>query len=429
MELVHRPATELAALIASGELSAASVVEAFVSAAVTHAHALNAFVTMALLTAGDAAASPRPGPLSGLPFTVKDNIAVSGAPFVIGVPEREGSRADADAVAVARLREAGAIFFGKTNLPPWGGGIETDNEVFGRTNNPYSLSHSVGGSSGGEAAAVASGCSAFGLGTDSGASVRLPAHFCGLAALKPTAGRVPITGVFDDVGPVGPLRDPRTQIGILARSVADVALVLSVIEDRPGARPIPAAWPPTASALHGLRVSLLADDGISPPDADTARVVAAAARALSDAGACVDDVAPPGGGHALTEEVWASYGADAISYDLLGRWDAYRAELAAFPYDLILSPVYPSAAPRHGEVANHTSYTTPQNMSGWAAATVRCGTSADGLPIGVQLAAPPWRDEVALAAALALERALGGYSPPPASALTAPPPSQARSLR
>lgn len=397
------PAATLARRIAAGEISAVEVVS-------VHLDRVSADVNAFTFLDGDRALaearSPRPGPLSGVPFTVKDNIAVAGAPFVLGVPSRVGVRAEEDAVAVARLRAAGAIFLGKTNLPPWGGGIETDNPVFGRTSNPYDLTRSVGGSSGGEAAAIAAGCSAFGLGTDSGASVRLPAHFCGLAALKPTAGRVPIAGVIDDEGPLGPLRDPRTQIGILARSVADVALVLAVIEDRPAA--------PLPTDVRGLRVSLLANDGISPPDADTARVVADAAAALAAAGAVITETLPPGGGHALTEEVWASYGAGAISYDLLGRWDAYRAELLAFAAicDLILSPVYPSAAPRHGEVANRTSYTTPQNMSGWPAATVRCGTSGDGLPIGVQVAAPPWRDDLALAACLTLETALGGYVAP-----------------
>jgi amidase len=468
VELVHRPATELAALIAAGDVSAREVFDAHVAAIDP---AVNAVVAVAGFV------EPGEGPLRGVPFTVKDNIAVAGLPLVVGVPERRGILAASDAVAVARLRAAGAVVVGKTNLPPWGGGIETDNAVFGRTNNPHALDRSAGGSSGGAAAAVASGACAFALGTDSGASVRLPAHFCGVAALKPSSGRVPVDGVVDDVGPLGPLRDPRTQIGILARTVADLALVLGVIDGSAGApaapsptvsaaspprpaapqpgpaaspprpaapppspaasQPGPAASPPApaapqprppasppgaaasppgpaalAAGARGLRVSVLADDGISPPDADTARVVADAATALAGAGAILVDVAPPGGGHALTEEVWASYGAEAISYDLLGRWDAYRAHMATFAetVDVVLSPVYPSAAPRHGEVANHTSYTTPQNMSGWAAATVRCGTSADGLPIGVQVAAA--RDEVALAAALAVERALGGCTPP-----------------
>src|SRR4051794_21596190 len=173
------------------------------------------------------------GPLAGIPFSVKDNIAVQGWPLSLGV-HVDPPPASFTALAVKRLRAAGAVLIAKTNLPPYGGGIETVNDIFGRTNNPYDLMRTVGGSSGGEAAAVAAGVSRFGLGTDSGASVRLPAHFCGLAALKPTAGRVPTHGVIDDLGQIGPMSDPRTQLGILARSVADVALVLAVIEDTRG---------------------------------------------------------------------------------------------------------------------------------------------------------------------------------------------------
>ena len=166
--------------------------------------------------------------------------------------------------------------------------------------------------------------------------------------------------------------------------------------------------------VRGLRVAVLADDGLAPPDADTRRVVALAAEALAEAEAIVEEAAPPGGGHALTIEVWASYGVGAISYDLLRRWDAYREAKLGFGdgFDLLLSPVFPTPAPLHGEIENRTSYTTSHSLTGWPAATVRCGTSAEGLPIGVQIAAHPWRDDMALAAALALETALGGYSEP-----------------
>ena len=145
------------------------------------------------------------------------------------------------------MRAAGAILLGKTNCPTYGGGIETDNPVSGRTNNPYDLERTPGGSSGGEAAAIAAGCSPCGLGTDSGASVRLPAHFCGLAAIKPTSGRVPVTGVLDDLGQIGALGDPRTQVGVLARSAADVALLLGVVAGPDGrdggVAPVPLAEP------------------------------------------------------------------------------------------------------------------------------------------------------------------------------------------
>jgi amidase len=406
------PAIDLAASIAAREVSAVEVVQAHLDRISPD---VNAFAFVDAEGALDAARDPLPGPLSGVPFTVKDTFSVAGWPLVMGDPARAGERAVADATVVSRLRAAGAILVGKTNCPPYGGGIETDNPVTGRTSNPYAPERTPGGSSGGEAAAIASGASAFGIGTDSGASVRLPAHFCGLAALKPTAGRVPLTGVVDDLGPVGSLSDPRTQVGPLARSVADVALLLSLIAGPDGrdggVAPVPARPP---GLVRGLRVALLVDDGLAPPDADTRNVLALAAAALEDAEALVEEAAPPGGGHALTIEVWSSYGDGAIAYDLLRRWDAYREAMLGFGegFDLILSPVFPSAAPRHGEIANLTSYTTSHSLTGWPAATVRCGTSSEGLPIGVQVAAHPWRDDIALAAALALETALGGYSEP-----------------
>ncbi|MDA0170066.1 amidase [Solirubrobacter taibaiensis] len=335
--------------------------------------------------------------MSGALFSVKDNIEVAGWPLSLGVHE-DAPVSLRTAVSVQRLLDAGAALIGKTNLPPYGGGIETENEVFGRTSNPYDRTRTVGGSSGGEAAAVASGASRFGLGTDSGASVRLPAHCCGLAALKPTAGRVPIDGVIDDLGPIGAMRDPRTQIGVLARTVADVELVLSVISDRPG-----------TGVSSASRVGLWLEDDVC---AETAAVMRAAADVLG-----AQAVTVPEGGHAVTVSIWQSYGDGAIAYDTLGRWDALRAEWRRFggQFDVILSPVFPTPAPPHGELASapdRTHYTNVFNLTGWPAATVRCGTGADGMPIGVQVAARPWEDEVALAAAGVLERALGGYVAP-----------------
>ncbi len=192
-------ASELAQAIRGRERSAAEVVDAHLRRIEAVNPRVNAVVQVdgerALAQAREADAAlargEAIGPLHGVPFTVKDNLEAAGIEMTIGAPERRGVVAERDAVVVARMRAAGAILLGKTNCPAYGGGIETDNEVYGRTNNPYDLERTPGGSSGGEAAAIAAGCSPCGFGTDSGASVRLPAHFCGLAALKPTAGRVP----------------------------------------------------------------------------------------------------------------------------------------------------------------------------------------------------------------------------------------------
>jgi len=350
--------------------------------------------------------------------------------MAIGAPERAGVVAGEDATVVARLRGAGAILLAKTNCPPYGGGIETDNPVYGRTSNPYDLTRTPGGSSGGEAAAIAAGCSPCGIGTDSRASVRLPAHFCGLAAIKPTAGRVPVTGILDDEGQIGALSDPRTQPGPLARSVADVALLLRLIAGRDGGTAPVALGDPDDVDLRALRVAVHTEDGLARPTPETTATVLEAAAALRAAGATVEEAQPPGGGHELTIEVWASYGGLSAAglYDLLRRWDAYRAEMLGFAerYDLILCPVFPEPARPHGTMnvpgqLDPMSLTTPHSLTGWPAATVRCGTSPEGLPIGVRLVARPWRDDVALAVALRLERELGGWRAPAAGRLAAQP--------
>ena len=269
-------------LVATRRISARETVEAHlrrideVDGAINAVVALDAEAALAQASERDAelARGVTRGPLHGVPFTVKDNIAATGLAMAIGVPERARTIPDADATAVARLRAAGAILLGKTNCPPWGGGIETDNELYGRTSNPYDLSRTPGGSSGGEAAIIAAQGSPFGVGTDSGASVRLPAHFCGLACIKPTAHRVPVTGVLDDEGQIGALGDPRTQLGPLARSVADVALVLRVIagpDGRDGGVPPVPLGDPESVELRGLRVALQTDDGLSSPTAGDGR--------------------------------------------------------------------------------------------------------------------------------------------------------------
>ena len=439
-ELTAVPATALARLIATGTVSAAEVVDAHlrrisdVNGAVNAIVQLDADGALAAARAADSAPAERRGPLHGVPFTVKDNIAAAGLPMAIGAPERVGVVPEEDATVVARLRSAGAILLGKTNCPPYGGGIETDNEVYGRTRNPYDAARTPGGSSGGEAAAIAAGCSPCGLGTDSGASVRLPAHFCGLASIKTTAQRVPVTGLLDDEGQVGALGDPRTQIGALARSVADVALVLRLIAGPDGrdggVAPVPLRDPGQVQPA-GLRVAVHAENGLAHPTPETVEAVARAAAARRAAGASVEQAEPPRGGHELTIEVWASYGGALASdelYRLLRRWDAFRSTMLAFMerHDLIVCPVFPSPARPHGTMnrpgeIDPTSFTTPWSLTGWPAATVRCGTSPEGLPIGVQLVARPWRDDVALAAALLLERELGGWRPPtPARASPAP---------
>jgi amidase len=338
----------------------------------------------------------------------------------LGVPERRDAIPDRDATVVRRITAAGGILLGKTNCPPWGGGLETDNDLYGRTNNPYDLERTPGGSSGGEAAAIASGMSVCGLGSDSGGSVRYPAHFCGLASIKPTAGLVPLTGMLDDLGQIGSMRDPRTQIGPLARSIDDVALVLRTIAGPDGidasAIPIPVGRLDEVP-IEDLRVAIQYYIGEADPSDETIRAVTEAAEALRERGAKTSEAELPDEGFELTRRIWMSYSGklspDSL-YQVLAEWDRYRFELMTWiqDFDLIIRPVNATPAPPHGSTSDATLNTLPFSLTGWPAATVRCGTSPEGLPIGVQVIAHPWQDHIALAAARVLESAYGGWQPP-----------------
>jgi amidase len=337
-------------------------------------------------------------------------------PTTLGMSELADNRPERDATIVARMRTAGAILLGKTNCPPGGSGGTTENELHGRTLNPYDTQRSPGGSSGGEAAAIAAGMSPCGLGTDSGGSLRMPAHFCGIATLKPTAGRIPITGILDEDGAIGAMGDPRTQPGPMARRVEDLATLLPILAGPDGidagSAPVPLG-DPAAIDLGGLRVMLYRSDGVAPPDSGTDDALRDAAGALADAGAVVAEGTPPPGGHELTERVWESYDMTAAEmYAILRDWDAYRTAMLALLQgsDLILAPVAPGPAPRHG-VDVVWRYTTPHSLTGWPCVVLRAGAST-GMPVGIQLVAGPWQDHVAIAAAAIVEAALGGWIPP-----------------
>lgn len=360
-----------------------------------------------------------------MPFTVKDTFDVEGMIGAMGIAERATLVAGSDATVVARLRAAGAIVLGKTNVPPWGGGIETDNPVYGRSNNPYDLGRTPGGSSGGEAAIIAACGSPLGVGSDSGGSLRLPAHNCGIATLKPTAGRVPTT----NAGQTGDLHDPRTQVGLLARRVEDLALAFPIIAGTDwfdaSVVPVP-LHDPVAVDLSELKVAFYTADGVSEPTAETVATVRAAALALEGHVAAVAEQRPPGLDEAwpITQGYWDSVVQGTMTtrafYGLLRRWAGFRGRMLQFMqhWDVILCPVSALPAVPHGtstDFASATmiSYTVPYSLTGWPCVVVRCGTSPEGLPIGVQVVAQPWREDVALAVARRLESALGGWQPPP----------------
>jgi amidase len=423
--LTELSAVRLAELIRAGAVSPVQVLDAYLRRVGEVNPRINAVVRLAPGAEQEARAAEAAvlrgeslGPLHGVPFTVKDNIETAGVVTAIGVPQRAGLVPQRDATVVSRMRAAGAILLGKTNCPPWGGGDETDNELYGRTSNPHDPTRTPGGSSGGEAAIVAARGSPCGWGTDSGGSVRVPAHFCGVAALKPTAGRVPVTGVLDDEGQIGALSDPRSQVGPIARRVEDVALLLRLVAGPDGrdagVSPVPLGDPARLD-VAGLRVGCYADNHRVTPTEETVAAVRAAAATLAAAGALVREVDLPGDGHGLTVEVWRSYDGGLSSqqlYRLLRRWDAYRTAMAAFmdDIDVLLCPVFPVPAPLHGGMADPAlrgalSYTTPYSLTGAPCAALPYATSPAGLPIAVQVVARPWRDDVVLRVAQFLEAA------------------------
>ena len=421
--VIGASATWLAKAIRTGRVSSEEVVSAHLEQIGAVNPRLNAVVrteghkALVQARAADRQVARRAavGPLHGVPFTVKDIFDTAGVVTTAGLERLKTNVPDKDATVVARMRAAGAILIGKTNCPPGGIGDDSANSVHGGTRNPYDLERSPGGSSSGEAAIIAAGGSPAGIGSDSGGSIRLPAHYCGIAALKPTTGRVPSTGGYA-LG--GGLSDPRSQVGPMARFVDDLWLLLPILcgPDGVDSGVIPMPLSKRLPSLSKLRVAWYSDDGIIKPTRATAAAVRAAANALQKGGCRITPAIPPG----LTEarEVTLGYwGRRQIATEkLFRRWDGFRTGLLGFmtEYDLVLSPVASGPALPYGAKArleNQFSYTIPYSLGGNPCAVVRAGTSPEGLPIGVQVVARNWCDDVALSAARCIEKALGGWRP------------------
>lgn len=272
-KLIYASATELAAVIRAKQVSSEEVVDAYLRRIEAVNPRFKAVVQLAADSAriqareADAALARGEikGPLHGVPFTAKDVCETAALISAAGLEERTHFMPEKDAMVVARMKAAGAILLGKTNCPPGGSGAVTDNPVYGRTSNPYDVSRTPRGSSGGEAAAIAAGESPLGIGSDSGGSLRVPSHFCGIATLKPTSGRVPNTGTLNHPGG---LSDYRTQIGPMARYVRDLALAFSILAGEDGCDsgviPMPLGDPESA-ILKGLRMVVYTDDGEATP--------------------------------------------------------------------------------------------------------------------------------------------------------------------
>lgn len=461
-ELWKHGAAALAGMIARRQVSSAEVVEAHLARIAAVNPALNAVVAVhaesARAAAGDAdravAAGAALGPLHGVPFTVKANIDLVGQATTHGVPALANAFPGLDDPTVERMKGAGAIPIASTNLPDMGLRLHTDSGLYGLTRNPWSRDVTVGGSSGGEGAALASGMSPIGLGNDIGGSLRNPAFACGIASLKPGFGRIPLAA-FNEPRSPSLSAQLMAVFGPMAREVADLKLALSILAGPhprdPWSFPAPLTGPAPAQPI---RVAVVADPPGGTTDPAIAASVRAAAAALTGAGYAVEEVDPPMVEEAI--DIWGSW----LSWELstnagaltaimspdaglffqrfVARWpvgsyadsvmlqvrrhQVARAWSEFFArYPLILGPTWCQPQFVHGfDVAEDAStdailnlmrFVVPMNLLGLPVACVPVGLSAAGLPLGVQLIADRFREDLALDAAAAVEAALGRLTP------------------
>jgi amidase len=451
-------ATELAAAIRAKEIASRELLDVYIDRIGRLGGPINAVVTLdvdraraACAAADDALARGADvGPLHGLPITVKDAIATEGIRSTGGAIELRDHVPATDAPIVARVKDAGAIVFGKTNLPRWSGDIQTFNELFGTTNNPWDTSRSPGGSSGGAASAVACGFTSFELGTDIGGSIRNPSHYCGVFGHKPSFGVVSQRGYLDHE--TGGTTDADINVfGPIARSADDLDLLLDVIAG-PDAEQAP-AWTlslPESSVteLAGARVALWFDEEEFPIDSGYRALLERLANALGDEGAKVEPVRPPVDPTEQFSLFFQMVGAavspsmDDESAERLGshrmwlRLEEQRAAVRAAwarsftEWDVLLCPVTPTAALPHDQehglferafAVNGVERPSTDNLFwtgvigvlGLPSAVPPIGRTPEGLPVGVQVVAPFLRDRTAIGVARTIAELTGGYEPPP----------------
>jgi aspartyl-tRNA(Asn)/glutamyl-tRNA(Gln) amidotransferase subunit A len=443
-ELIFRDATTLAALIRSKEVSPVEVVKAHLERIEAVDGQVNAIVTLAedaLSVARTAEAAvltgEELGPLHGVPFTAKDSIDTAGVMTQRGSPIFRGRTPEQDATSVARLKQAGAILLAKTNLPEFSYWIESDNLLSGRSNNPWDLERTPGGSSGGESAAIAAGMSPLGLGTDLAISVRGPAAQTGITSMKATHGRVPMTGIWP--------RAPRRfwHVGPMARSVRDIGLAFAQLAGPDGQD----AFSTLAAQDIGefseqlkrpLRVGWMVGPGFGPVHPEVVATVKAAAQALTALGVSVEPVGIPALERDFALDVFnrlhvmemkpafakATAGREQhelykmaktmLSLPDTSMSDFIEAEQAAerirdgyaeyfSRYDALITQVLPIPAHKHGadtfvidgqnvDATYLQGATVPLNVAGLPGLSMRFGTSSEGLPINVQVVGA-WYDE------------------------------------
>jgi len=481
-ELLRMDALALAECIRKRELSPVEVVDAHIARIEQVNPQLNAVVWACFDRAREDAkhAERRKRelpPLHGVPFTVKEMIALESCPNAAGSWHRRNVRAARDATAVARLRAAGAIPLGVTNQPEMGLWTESDNVIYGRAKNPWDVTRTPGGSSGGEGAIIAAGGSPFGLGSDAGGSIRLPAFYCGIAGHKPTGAIVPLTGHFPFVEGEHPLHGPPPRyvvIGPMSRSARDLMPLLRIIKGPDGVDPYVERdvelGDPARVDFRGKRVLVLDDPRFrlaSRTEPQVRHAVQSAAKVLEARGAIVEPWSHPLLADAMA--IWRAFftegragqtAASTFAYGerlvvhreilrhIVGRPRHSTSSLAVMigerlapkprgtgetlrrraremraeleeklgPDGVLILPPHPRVAPKHG-----TSLMRPLDLAVTAifnvlenpATAVRTGFHREGLPLGVQLVARRGDDHVSIAAAIAIEEELGGFVLPP----------------
>jgi amidase len=457
--VLEQSAVAMAKLIRCREISSVELITAHLERIQQLNPSINALTDLladsALLQAEAAdrmlAAGEALGFIHGVPFSIKDSIDLEGRTTTAGtIGRKHAPPALEDATLVQRLRAGGGIPIAKTNLPDLLFAFETDNLIFGRSNNPYDFSRTPGGSSGGESALIAACGSPLGLGSDAAGSVRVPAAFCGIASIKPTQGRLARTG---HVPPTGGWIADLWQIGPMARHTEDLLLAMQLLAGEDGidisAPPVPLLQ---TEALQKTRVAFFTYNGTARCTPEIENAIRRCANFLSQTGMIVEERTPPCIEQAFELEL-SLLGADGVDgidaylsaqgstriHPLLegfldrlrpfratasqlstrwAQWDEYRSAMARFfqRFDAIVCPVYTQPALQHGDSLKESnfegfSYTMAWNVAGVPAATVRCA-EFKGLPINVQIVTKPWRDVLALDICRLIERRFGGWKAP-----------------
>lgn len=479
-EWAFRSTAELARALCERKVGAVELLDHYLARAERHNPRINAIVAWDVERARERARSADAalargeswGALHGVPMTIKDSIEVAGMPTTSGAPALRDHRPAEHAPAAQRAVDAGAIVFGKTNLPIYAGDFQSYNDVYGQTNNPWDVTRVPGGSSGGAAAALAAGLTGFEIGSDIGGSIRNPSHYCGVYGLKPSHGLVPTRGHIP--GPPGTLATADISvIGPMGRGVADLALGLDVLAgpDRLEARGWRLALPPPRhERLRDFRVAVWLDHPLCPVDGEVLACLQAAVEAVARAGAQVDEKTRPADGAesfsvylrllfgvlasgfppaalATFDAALPGLAPDNVSFQtdtvrgvsqrhrdwtavdehrqrLRWRWDAFFRD-----FDVLLAPVVPTVAFPHDH-SEQTARTVTVNGAPfpymqqlfWAGLTnvvylpavaAPVGLAQSGLPVGIQIAAPYLEDRTAIRFAELLAGVIGGYQIPP----------------